>query len=388
MKLQVTPTYSRTANATERIVLFRGGARSGKSFAMIQKIAIWLYTGKISGGYVPEGSFTVIRFTFPALRTTVYREFIDFLFQVDWYKYIDHRKSVHEFHYGKRFVSFTPADDPQKLRGRKHTFVLFEECQDIDFESFNQVEMRTDKQIFLTTNPSGHPWARTEIEEKRMDLIGDVHLDVSTYFDNPFLDQNIIDTIENLKYTDKALYEIYALGQWTELVGVIFPNFEIVKTVPEGKVYFGLDFGWNAPSCCVKVTLEGNNLYIETLIHKREMTLAAIAIELHGSVQNSKVYCDSAEPRSIYELKKLGINAKPAKKGRDSIRQGLTFMRQKKIHVHEESLECIEEFRKYKWQEDKDGVVLDKPIDQFDHCADACRYALTRALGGGMKFLK
>ena len=373
---------------------------------MIQKIAIWLYTGQISGGYVAEGSFTVIRLTFPALRTTVYREFIDFLFQVDWYKYIDHRKSVHEFHYGKRFVSFTPADDPQKLRGRKHTFVLFEECNDVDFESFNQVEMRTDKQLFLTTNPSGHPWVRTEIEEKRMLTIKDVFLDVSTYHDNPFLDQNILDTIENLKFTDTALYEIYALGQWTELVGIIFPNFKIVKTIPTNevktpadlaeakkkrkppvKVYFGIDFGWNSPTCGVRITLDGDNLYIQTIIYQREMTIAAMAIELHSVCGNSKVYCDAAEPRSIYELKKLGINAKAAKKGRDSIRQGLTFMRQKHIHVHEESLECIEEFRKYKWQEDSEGVVLDKPIDAFDHCADACRYALTTALGSGMKFI-
>ena len=387
MILQATPTYHRTSEVKDRIVVFRGGARSGKSFAMIQKIAIWLYTGQISGGYVAVGSFTAIRLTFPALRTTVYREFIDYLFQVDWYKYIDHRKSIHEFHYGKRFVSFTPADDPQKLRGRKHTFVLFEECNDVDFESFNQVEMRTDKQIFLTTNPSGHPWVRTEIEDKRMDLINDVYLDISTYKDNPFLDKNIVNTIENLKYTDKALYEIYALGAWTELKGVIFPNFEIVKKIPTGKIFFGVDFGWNSPTAAVKVTLSGDNMYIESIIHEREMTLDAMAIMLLKECGHSKVYCDSAEPRSIYELKKRGVNAKSAKKGRDSIRQGLTFMRQHKIHVHEEAVDCIDEFRKYKWQENSDGVILDKPIDQFDHCADACRYAISSALGSKIKLI-
>ena len=387
MILQATPTYHRTANAKERIVVFRGGARSGKSFAMIQKIAIWLYSGYISGTYNPKGSFTVIRLTFPALRTTVYREFIDYLFETGWYKFIDHRKTIHEFHYGQRFVSFTPADDPEKLRGRKHDYVLFEECNDVDFESFNQVAMRTSKQIFLTTNPSGHPWVRTEIEEKRMIEIGDVFLDISTYKDNPFLDQNIITEIENLKYTDKALYQIYSLGEWTELRGVIFPNFEIVDFIPQGKVYYGMDFGWNAPSSLVRCTLNGNELYIESVIYEREIPVDRIADTILEKCGNAKIFCDSAEPRTIYELKKRGVNAKMAKKGRDSIIQGINFMRQHKIHIHAEAVDAIDEFRKYKWQEDKDGNVIDKPIDMFNHVADSCRYALGHALGGKMKLL-
>ncbi len=395
MNIEVSPTYQRTAEVDTRIVVFRGAARSGKTFTMIQKIAIWLYTGSISGSQVSEGSFTVIRLTFPALRASILREFVDYLFQLDIYKYIDHKKSIHEFHYNKRFVAFIPADDPQKLRGRKHTFALFEECNDVDFDSFNQVLIRTSRQVFLTTNPSGHPWVRTEIEEKR--LLDwrerglekpDVHLDISIYQDNPFLDEMIRTEIENLKFTDKSLYQIYALGLWTDLKGVIFPDFEIVNFIPEGRTYYGFDPGWNDPSSVVRVVIAGLDLYIESILYEREATLEKIAqtmLDVIGT--RSKVFCDSADPRTIYELKKRHVNAKAAKKGRDSIVQGLTFMRQHRIFVHENSVDAIEEFKRYKWQEDNDGRVIDKPIDKYNHVADSCRYAISTALGGRIKLL-
>ena len=394
MQIQVSPTYRRTAEVKERIVVYRGAARSGKTFTMIQKVALWLYTGNLSGEYVPEGSFTIIRLTFPALRASIMRELIDYLHELDIYKHIDHKKSIHELHYNKRFVAFIPADDQQKLRGRKHTYCLFEECNDVDFEAFNQVLIRTAKQVFLTTNPSGHPWVRTEIEEKR--LIDwrerglekpDVHLDISVYQDNPFLDDIIRTEIENLKFTDKSLYQIYALGLWTDLKGVIFPEFELVTFVPDGKVYYGVDFGWNDPTSIVRVTIVGMDLYIESILYAREQGLDTIADTILMSCGNNKVYCDSAEPRTIYELKRRGVNAKAAKKGRDSILQGLTFMRQHKIFVHENSVEAIDEFKKYKWQEDNDGRVIDKPIDIYNHVADSCRYAVSTALGSRMKLL-
>jgi phage terminase large subunit len=387
MDIQVTPLYKRIENVQARVLLLRGGARSSKSFSLVQKAVLWLYTGRINGEYVPEGSFTIIRLTFPALRSTIYRDFTEYLFELGLYHKMDHRRTVHEFHYGRRFVAFIPADDPQKLRGRKHTFALFEECNDVPYEAFHQVAMRTDKQIMLTTNPSGHPWARTEIEEKRMHDIGDVHLDVSTYKDNPFLSDSIITEIENLKYTDDQLYRIYTLGEWTDLKGLIFPNTEQIEVVPDGgKTYYGLDFGWNDPSVLMRVDIIGKNIFVDCLFYRSELLLDELSALTKEHIGAAPVYCDSSEPRTIEELKKRGVRARKAKKGPDSIRQGLTFMKQHKIYVTERSVDTIEEWQKYKWQE-KDNVIIDKPIDDFNHCADACRYALTKALSAGVTLL-
>jgi phage terminase large subunit len=379
LDLTVTPLFKRIMGVDDRIVFLRGGARSSKSFSLMQIVTLWLYTGRISGGYVEEGMFTIIRMTFPALRATVYKDFIDYLIDLDLYKYIDHRKSTNEFYYGKRTVSFIPADSEQKLRGRKHTFCWLEEVNDIPYDVFHQVNMRTEQQIFMSVNPSGIPWAKTEIEDKQEER-GNVHVDVSTYHDNPFIPQSIRDEIEALQYTDESLYRIYAKGEWTELKGVIF-QFEQCRELPStGKVYWGLDFGFNEPSSLVQVVLDGNNLYIKSLIYQSKLLLDEMADMMKG-LGVGKVYCDSAEPRTIEELKRRGIQAAPAKKGADSIVNGITFMKQHNIFITSGSLKAIEEFRMYRWEENDDGTMKDKPVDKHNHSIDAIRYALTRALG-------
>jgi phage terminase large subunit len=386
LNIKVTPLFERIMEKDERIVFLRGGARSSKSFSLMQIVVIWLYTGRISGGFVGEGMFTIIRMTFPALRATVYKDFIDYLIELDLYKFIHHSKSTNEFIYGKRVISFIPADSEQKLRGRKHTFAWLNEVNDIPYEVFHQVNIRTEKQVFMDVNPSGHPWARTEIEDKQ-DERGNVHVDVSTYHDNPFLSEAIKQEIEALKFTDPDLYSIYALGAWTELKGVIFPQVKIVRELPEkGRVYWAMDFGYNDPCVLVKIVKDGNDIYIQTLIYQSKLLLDEMA-QMMLDFKVGIVYCDSSEPRTIEELKRRGVRAKAARKGPDSIINGITYLKQHNLHITQGSLKSIEEFSVYKWAEDSDGNMLDKPIDKFNHTPDAVRYALSRAMGGGLKVI-
>lgn len=390
MEITGTPVFQRIVNRNERIIMLRGGTRSSKSYSIMQVVVLWLWSGQIGGERVPTGMFTIARTTFPALRSTIMKDFIQYLFELDIYKYITHSKTVNEFTFQGRTVSFISTDDAHKLRGRQHTFCWLNEVNDMDFEVFNQVMMRLEKWIYIDCNPSGHPWARTEIEDKRMHERGDVFLDVSVYKDNPFLPKAMIQEIEGLKHVDHDLWSIYTLGVWTELKGVIYPNFETVDAFPVGwKTYYGMDFGWNDPTVLVEVAIRGKEMYVNTLIHQSEMGVDEIAEFIKKNVHGQpKIMCDSAEPRTIEELKKRGIRARGAKKGADSVRQRIMFIKQHHLKVTSRSVETIKEFQRYKWDEDKDGNMRDKPIDMYKHSSDAVSYAISTAMNPTLKFLK
>ena len=351
-------------------------------------MTIWLYTGHILGEYVPEGGFTVIRSTFPALRSSVMRDFTEYLFALGIYQYIDHRKTFNEFHYKGRHVDFIPADNPQKIRGRKSHFAWLEEINDIDYDIFTQVNIRLIHRMFMTVNPTGTPWGKTQIEDIRIKAIGDVYLDVSTFRDNPFLEQSIIDEIEKLKFLDEDLYQIYNLGIWTKLKGLIYPEIEIIESLPKKYIEetFGLDFGFTHPAAFVRTRRTKEALYFDEVFNRRDMQIPEMAAIIK-SFKPSKVICDSSEPRSIAELRSHRINASPAKKGADSVKQGIGYIKQHKIYVTSRSLGMIEEVKKYKWGVNLQGVLTEKPVKEYDDSLDAARYSINRALGGKMRLL-
>ena len=389
MRVDVTPIFDRTAQVDKRIICYRGGTRSSKSYSLMQKAALWLWTGKISGKYVPKGIFSITRATLPALKATVLADFIAFLFAQDMYSYIQHLKTTNDFIYNGRKVSFFSLDDEHKLRGRANTFLWINEANNVSFDVFNQAIIRLEETVFLDYNPSGTSWVKTEIEEKRLIKRKDVHLDISVYTDNPFLPDRLIEEIEGLKDVDYDLWRIYTKGEWVSLKGLIFPNYQLIDEIPLiGRVYYGVDFGYTAPSVLIKTVIDGDNMYIESLIYQRELLIDELAAQMKNYIRASDiVYCDSAEPRTIAELRRRGINAKPAKKGADSIRQGLGFIKQHYLHIKSSSVETIKEFEAYKWAEDKEGRLTDKPITAFDHSADALRYSVSGALGSKFRLL-
>ena len=385
MEIQATEVFKRISQRSERVIMLRGGTRSSKSYSIMQIVTLWLYTGNIGGKHIPTGMFTIARTTFPALRSTVMKDFIAYLFELDIYKYIDHKRTVHEFTFQGRTVGFISTDDAHKLRGRQHTFCWLNEVNDMEFEVFNQVMMRLEQWIYIDCNPSGHPWARTEIEEKRMLTRGDVFLDISVYKDNPFLPAPMIAEIEGLKEVDHDLWSIYTLGVWTELKGLIYPKITLVDHMPVGwREYYGCDFGWNDPSVLVMVAIKGKDMYIDLLEHQSELLLDELADRMP---KGKKIMCDSAEPRTIEELKRRGVNARPAKKGPDSVRQRIMYIKQHHLYVTSRSTELISEWKKFKWDEDKDGHITDKPINMYKHSSDAVSYAVSIAMTSGIRIL-
>ena len=211
---------------------------------------------------------------------------------------------------------------------------------------------------------------------------------VSTFRDNPFLEQSIIEAIEKIKFFDSDLYQIYNLGIWSKLKGLIYPDFEVVKELPPSYLEetYGLDFGYSHPSSFVRTLRTHDSLYLQELIYEPGLLINELASRIL-SHNPRRIFCDSAEPRSIAELRKRGVNATPSKKGKDSVKQGINYIKQHKIYITEDSLGLIEEARRYKWAEDLQGRLTEQPVKEYDDSWDAVRYSINRSLGSKMRLI-
>lgn len=383
IKLEHTRVFKVLWQSQKRLNAFRGGARSSKTWSILQAISYWLLTGKFGEQVIKTGSFAVVRETLPSLRASAYKDFIEILHQMEVYTKIDHRKTNLEFHFHGRSVNFFSTDDlnSAKLRGRKNEMVYINEANSVSFEAFTQLNLRCSQFMVLDYNPAGiENWCKTFIEGSEFKK-GIVQLDVSTYHDNiDNLAQPMVDAIENLKDVDFDLYQVYNLGNWVKSRNLVFSKIHLIKQMPVEyeREYFGIDFGYHDNAVAVRVLKIGMNIFIEQIFHEPRLLLNSMAGKLHD-FGAKKLYADH-DLMTIKELKNRGIRIKKALKGRDSIRAGLGYIRQHKIHILQTSLETIKEFRNYKYELDENNNPTDKPLGLNDHSIDATRYALSYAL--------
>jgi phage terminase large subunit len=205
---------------------------------------------------------------------------------------------------------------------------------------------------------------------------------------NTFLSKELIDEIEYLQQTDKEFWKIYGLGEYGNIKGLVYENVKPINKIPNDVklVCYGLDFGFSQdPTACIAVYRKDNKLYLKEIIYSTELTNDDInhLLKENGLDRRDEVICDSAEPKSIQELYNLGTNAKPAKKGKDSISNGINILKRFEIFVDEESTNLLKEFRLYKWATDKNGNSLNRPIDKYNHALDAIRYVALIHLSHG-----
>ena len=375
--MEATEIFERNYDSKAKIVINRGGTRSSKTWSLNQLCALWLISGNYgNGNYITEGVWTTVRKYRTNLDGTVIRDFEDILKAEGWYNSIDHNKTKKQYRYGKRLVEFIGADDEQKLRGAKRNILYCNEANELEYkQEFFQLLMRTENKIFLDFNPDDEQiWINQELEIKRSNEVGDVEVIVSNYKNNSFLPKSLIKEIEYLQQTDKEFWKIYGLGEYGNISGLVYENVKYVDTMPDCKlIAYGLDFGYSIdPSACVAVYRKDDELYLKEIIYERELTNQDLAERLRPIVGRDEVICDSAEPKSIEEIYRLGLNAKPATKGRDSILNGIDILKRFKINVVSSS-NLRKEFRTYKWATDKNGNSLQKPIGA-DHLLDALRY--------------
>jgi phage terminase large subunit len=375
--VEATEIFERNYDSKAKIVINRGGTRSSKTWSLNQLCALWLISGNYGdGNYISEGVWTTVRKYRTNLDGTVIRDFEDILKAEGWYIKVDHNKTKKQYRYGKRLVEFIGADDEQKLRGAKRNILYCNEANELEYkQEFFQLLMRTENKIFLDFNPDDEQiWINQELEIKRSNEVNDVEVIVSNYKNNSFLPKSLIKEIEYLQQTDKEFWKIYGLGEYGNISGLVYENVKYVDSMPDCRlVAYGLDFGYSIdPSACVAVYRKDDQLYLKEIIYERELTNQDLAERLRPIIGRDEVICDSAEPKSIEEIYRLGLNAKPATKGRDSILNGIDILKRFKINVVNSS-NLRREFRTYKWATDKNGNSLQKPIGS-DHLLDALRY--------------
>ena len=324
--------------------------------------------------------FSVVRKTMPALRSSAMKDFFEILRDLELYNEDSHNASENIYKIGRAEIEFFSVDDAKKVRGRKRNNLFINEANELTREDFFQLNIRTTGRIWMDYNPSDvDHWIYNEIIPRE-----DCTLIRSTYKDNPFLPKSLVHEIERIKDQDEAYWKIYGLGERAAHGNTIYTNWNIIDTLPEGEIFYGLDFGYNDPNALVQVTLKDAEIYERELIYETRMTNSDLIERLKALIpdRSKPIYCDGAEPDRIQEICQAGFNAQPAEKGKESVRNSIDTVKRYKVHVDKGSLNLIREKRNWKWREDKNGKALDEPVGINDHLMAAERYAIYTHLRG------
>lgn len=360
----------------KRIKIIQGGTSAGKTFGILPVLI-----DKCTRQAGLEAS--VVAESIPHLRRGALKDFVKIMRWTG--RYIDDRfnKSLLRYEFGNgSVIEFFSADDASKLRGARRDILYINECNNVTFESYNELSIRTKKEVFLDFNPANEFWVHKELkDEPDSDFI------ILTYKDNEALDESIVSQIE--KNREKAAtssywanwWRVYGLGEIGSLEGVIFDNWKTIDKIPaEAKLIgIGLDFGYtNDPTSAIEIYNYNGQRIINELVYRTGMVNSDIANVLPSSVT---IYADSSEPKSIEEIRRFGKMIKGVTKGVDSIRFGIDIMQRQEYLVTSQSQNLIKELRSYCWDVAKDGTRRNVPIDHYNHAIDALRYHEMETLG-------
>lgn len=351
-----------------------GGAGSGKSHFSAQKLCERIVTGIKEG---VKHRFLVLRKTGPAAKQSVYPLIEHYIREFDLWKICQRNMTEMAFNFadGSKIIC-GGLDDPEKLKSFEGmTSAWLEEPTQFTREDFIQVDLRlrgetpSYKQIILTFNPiSRLSWAYKEFFETPS---ADAFVLRTTYKDNAFLDDDYIARLKRLEHEDKNYYRIYALGEWGELKGVIYNNYEVVKEsdwpVSFDETIYGLDFGYNNPTALIEESVKDGEVWERELLYQSNLTNQDLIGRLGELIpdRNLCIYADSAEPQRIEEIRRAGFNIYESNK---SVKDGIDYCRRLKFHIHPASVNLIKEVQGYKYKEDKDGNSLEEPLKFMDHC--------------------
>jgi len=380
--MRTTSVFSKNIkafNRRDRFIINQGGARSSKTFSILQ---IFLLAAQKA---VAPRLFSVVSETFPHLKKGAIRDFIGILEEDGLYNQKMHNKTDNSFSIksldGKHtsVIEFFSADSGDKVRGPQRDYLFINECNNLSYETFYQLSIRTSSVVFLDYNPVASFWVHEDLipslTSEEYEFIQ------STYRNNEFLGANQIKDIERRAAIDPNFKRVYADGEIGNLEGLIYNNYKIVDFMPPtDKRFIGVDFGFtNDPTVIIDVRISDGEFYLDQACYETGMFNADIArmIKSIDGYKSLRVLCDGGDPKTIQDLRRMGINAEGAPKGADSIVNGITFNQSMPANITRRSVETIKEFRNYKWSVDKSGKALNIPIDNWNHSMDAWRYAST-----------
>lgn len=367
MKINASIVFEKNYDALasdKRFIINQGSSRSSKTYSICQLLIIYSLQN-------PNKVISIVRKTFPTLRATVLRDFFEILKEMELYERNNHNKTenIYTFPNGT-IIEFFSTDDEQKLRGRKRDIGWINESNELFYDDFNQLNLRTTDKLILDYNPSdANSWIY-ELPEEDSIIIK------STYKDNPFLEDNIIKQIENLKNTDAALWSIYGLGERATSRKNIYSNWTFLDSKPDRFVQYmyGLDFGFNHPTSLVKVYFFEDELFIETLIYESYLTTTDL-IERMKELNidtNTEIMADYARPEIIAEISLANYNVQNAKK---SVKKGIDNVKTFRVYGLQSDKSLIKEYENYMWKKVGDQII-DEPVKLYDDSMDAIRYCV------------
>jgi len=382
MKIQTTKVYTEIDRAVKKgykIISLQGSARSSKTYNTL----IWLIIYCLQH---PGTRLAIVRATLPALKGSVFVDFKEIMLKMGVWeekKCYNKTEMIYTMPNGST-VEFFSIDSEQKLRGRKRDILYVNEANEILYLEWTQLIMRTTRFAIVDYNPSFSEdhWIYAILNKEAK-----TYHCLTTYKDNPFLEETIIEEIESLQHKNKSLWQIYGLGQMAVIEGLVFPEVTVIDKIPYQVKHRwkGMDFGYtNDPTAIVEVGVMDQSIYIDEICYKTHMLSGHIIKELRDNNPEQPVISESADPRLIDELYLGGINVYPVEKYPGSVKAGIMKMQEYHIYVTKNSINVLKEFRNYTYMQDKEGKWLNEPIDCWNHAIDAIRYVvLMEILGQG-----
>lgn len=362
-----TSATKKVKGMTDRIRAVPGGTSASKTISIL----LWLIA-LAQSDKVPTLT-SIVSESFPHLRRGSLRDFLQILQTHNYYKdsLWDKTNSIYTFETGSQ-IEFFSVDQSSKVRGARRDRLFVNEANNIQFSAFEELEVRTREFIYLDWNPTNSFWYYEEVKGKR----DDVEEITLTYLDNEALDESIVKSIE-ARRNRKGWFDVYGLGKLGEIEGKIYKDWAIIDEIPhEARLAGrGVDFGYsNDPTAIVDVYYYNGGYILDEQAFTKGLSNKQIADIL--LTKDALVVCDSAEPKSIDELRSYGLSVIAVAKGKDSVVHGIQYVQDQRISVTNRSVNVIKDYRNYLWATDKNGKILNEPEHQYSNSMDAIRYGL------------
>lgn len=364
---EVTTATQKLLKLNKRLRAVCGGTSASKTISILLILIDYAQSSK--GELI-----SVVSESFPHLKRGAIRDFLDIMQEQGYFKDALWNKTDYTYHFesGSK-IEFFSADQPGKVRGPRRDVLFVNEANNIPYETFTQLLIRTKKVCWIDWNPVTAFWFYDELLDKRDDL----DFITLTYKDNEALSKAIVGEIESRK-SNKNWWKVYGLGELGEVEGKIFTNWNIIDELPhEARLEgYGLDFGYsNDPTSIVAVHSYNGGYIIDQIAHQKGLSNKQIA-DILNNQPRALVVADSSEPKSIDEIMSYGIMITGSQKGQGSVLQGIQYVQDQQISMTKRSVDVIKAYRNYMWKTDKDGRILNEPDHTWSHAMDAIRYRL------------
>ena len=381
--------YQCVESVDKRFVIHNGGTRSGKTYAILQ----YLIYKALNTDPKEALNFTIVRKFLPSLKDSGYSDFFEILNSWEYYDETNHNKTDLKYVLnGHTFKFLATGDQPERLRSMKRDILYIIECQELSKEEMRQLNYRTTTQVFMCYNPSMSEHWVYDLEDNRAE---DVAVFVSTFKDNNFISDIQKREIMKLEQTDPEAWRVFGLGlRASTNKGRIYKGWEEVSELPEGAVFYSVDFGFYPdPSVILKIVSANESIYVKELAYSTKMVDEDIIMVLRNAhYMGEPIYCDHNQKQTIEQLKRSGFAAREARKGSGSILEGINFLKRASVFYQKDSKNLLKEYQNYSWKlkrgfdPDDDNAYEQFPEGKNDHSMDALRMGYDSHFFVGNKF--